>query len=58
MTIKVSGASLARVDRTSARYALLREVHQKIAAKDSSTWGPEATAEAAIRLNWVDLPTS
>ncbi|CAN2196917.1 Phosphoglucose isomerase (PGI) [Candidatus Nanopelagicaceae bacterium] len=58
MTIKVSGASLARVDRTSARYAFLREVHQKIAAKDSTTWGPEAAAEAAIRLNWVDLPTS
>ena len=58
MTIKVSGASLARVDRTSARYAYLREVHQKIAAKDPNTWGPEAAAEAAIRLNWVDLPTS
>ena len=56
MTIKVSGASLARVDRTSARYLFLREVHQKIAAKDSQTWGPEASAEAAIRLNWVDLP--
>ncbi|CAN2197842.1 Phosphoglucose isomerase (PGI) [Candidatus Nanopelagicaceae bacterium] len=58
MTIKVSGASLDRVDRTSSRYAYLREVHQRIAAKDSNTWGPEAAAEAAIRLNWVDLPTS
>ena len=56
MTIKVSGASLSRVDRTSARYAYLREVHQKIAAKDSTTWGPNTAAEAAIRLNWVDLP--
>ena len=58
MTIKVSGASLARVDRTSARYSYLREVHQKIAAKDSTTWGPEAAEEAAIRLNWVDLPSA
>jgi glucose-6-phosphate isomerase len=58
VTIKVSGASLARVDRNSTRYAFLREVHQKIAAKDPNTWGPEAVAEAAIRLNWVDLPTS
>lgn len=58
MTIKVSGASLAHVDRTSPRYAYLREVHQKIAAKDATTWGAEAAAEAAIRLNWVDLPTS
>jgi glucose-6-phosphate isomerase len=58
VSIKVSGASLARVDRTSSRYAYLREVHQKIAAKDATTWGSEAAAEAAIRLNWVDLPTS
>ena len=58
MTIKVSGPSLARVDRTSARYAFLRDVHRKIAAKDATTWGPDAAAEAAIRLNWVDLPES
>ena len=58
MTIEVSGASLSRVDRTSARYSFLREVHQKIAAKNPDTWGPEAAAEAAIRLNWVDLPES
>jgi len=58
VTIKVSGASLAKVDRTSARYAYLRKVHQKIAAKDATTWGPDASEEAAIRLNWVDLPES
>ena len=56
MTIKVSGASLSRVDRTSARYQFLRDVHKKIAAKDPNTWGPDAAEEAAIRLNWVDLP--
>ena len=56
MTIQISGASLTRVDRSSARYAYLREVHQKIAVKDSNTWGPDAAEEAAIRLNWVDLP--
>ena len=58
MTIKVSGASLSRVDRNSSRYAYLRDVHRKIAAKDANTWGPDAAAEAAIRLNWVDLPES
>ena len=58
MTIKVSGASLARVDRNSARFAYLRDVHKKIAAKDPNTWGPDAATEAAIRLNWVDLPES
>jgi glucose-6-phosphate isomerase len=56
MTIKVTGASLVKVDRTSPRYAYLREVHQRIAVKDAQTWGPEAATEAAIRLNWVDLP--
>ncbi len=54
--MKLSGPSLARVDRTSPRYAYLREIHQRVAAKDSTTWGPAAQAEAAIRLNWVDLP--
>jgi glucose-6-phosphate isomerase len=58
MSIKISGASLARVDRNSARYAFLREVHRKIAAKDANTWGPAAAKEAATRLNWVDLPES
>ncbi len=58
MTIHISGASLARVDRFSTRYTYLREVYRKIAAKDATTWGPEAAAEAAIRLNWVDLPES
>ena len=58
MTIKLSGASLSRVDRTSDRYQYLQGVHRKVAAKDASTWGPEAAAEASIRLNWVDLPES
>lgn len=58
MLIKATGASLARVDRKSPRYAYMREVHRKIAAKDATTWGPEAAEEAAIRLNWVDLPES
>ena len=58
MTITATGASLARVDRTSPRYSYLREVHQRIAVKDATTWGPDAADEAAIRLNWVDLPES
>ncbi len=56
MSITLTGKSLAQVDRTGARYAHLREVHQRIAKKDPTTWGPKAAAEAAIRLNWVDLP--
>lgn len=56
--MKISGKSLARVDRSSALYARLRDAHQRIAKKDSTIWGSKAQAEAAIRLNWVDLPES
>jgi glucose-6-phosphate isomerase len=56
VTLVVSGSSLSKVDRNSDLYSHLREVHMRIARKDATTWGPAAAAEAAIRLNWVDLP--
>lgn len=56
--MKVSGPSLTKVDRSDDLYVRLLGVHQKIAAKDPLTWGPDAAAEAAVRLNWVDLPES
>ena len=56
--MKVSGPSLSKVDRGDDLYVRLLGVHQKIAAKDPLTWGPDAAAEAAVRLNWVDLPES
>ena len=56
--IKVSGPSLNKVDRNDPRYALLAKTHPRIAAKDATTWGQAASAEAAIRLNWVDLDQS
>src|SRR5690606_1322779 len=31
-------------------------VASRITARDAGLWGPEAEAEAAIRLGWVDLP--
>ena len=36
----------------------LAKTHPRIAAKDATTWGVTAQAEAAIRLNWVDLDES
>ena len=54
--MKISGPSLAAVDRESDIYRKLREVHPRISKKDPQTWGSKAAAEAAIRLNWVDLP--
>lgn len=56
--IKLSGASLSQVDRSDARYQVLANAHPRIAAKDAATWGQAASAEAAIRLNWVDLDQS
>jgi glucose-6-phosphate isomerase len=54
----ISGSALTRVDRSSALYQKLEGVHARLALKDPTIWGPEAQAEAAVRLNWVDLPES
>ena len=54
--MKIYGSAISRVDRSSDLYKKLERVHLSIAAKDPNTWGPEAAVEAAIRLNWVDLP--
>ncbi len=56
--IKLSGPSLSKVDRGNAKYQVLAQAHPRIAAKDATTWGQAASAEAAIRLNWVDLDQS
>ena len=56
--IKLSGPSLSQVDRSDARYQVLAKAHPRIAVKDAQTWGQAASAEAAIRLNWVDLDQS
>ena len=53
--IKLSGPALSKIDRNDPKYQLLASAHPRIAAKDATTWGPAASAEAAIRLNWVDL---
>ena len=53
--IKVSGPSLSKVDRDDARYELLAKTNARIAVKDATTWGASPAAEAAARLNWVDL---
>jgi glucose-6-phosphate isomerase len=56
--MRISGPSLVKVNRNDDLYKRLIDVHQRIAQKDALTWGAEAAAEAAIRLNWVDLPES
>ena len=56
--MKLSGPLLKKVDRNSDLYKKLATAHPKIAQKDPTLWGTKASHEAAIRLNWVDLPTS
>jgi len=54
--IRVSGS---KVDLAShATKESLQEISPRLAAKDPTLWGPEAETEAAVRLNWIDLPTS
>lgn len=56
--IKLSGPLTLKIDRTSDLYKKLSDANARLAKKDSTLWGPAAQAEAAIRLNWVDLPES
>ncbi|MFM7491139.1 MAG: hypothetical protein ACKO20_01400, partial [Actinomycetota bacterium] len=38
--------------------AALNAVTSRLSKKDSSLWGAAAQAEAAIRLNWINLPAA
>ena len=54
--MKLSGNIVGRIDRSDPRYSALTEIHARLALKDATIWGPAAAAEAAVRLNWIDLP--
>jgi glucose-6-phosphate isomerase len=56
--IKVSGSAVGRIDRSCPEYKALLDAHSRLAKKDTTLWGKQAQAEAAIRLNWVDLPNN
>jgi glucose-6-phosphate isomerase len=56
--MKVSSSYLQSIDRSDALYSSLRTAHARLAQKDAEIWGKAAAAEAAVRLNWVDLPES
>jgi glucose-6-phosphate isomerase len=56
--ISLKGNALTKIDRTSGEYKALQVFHDRLKTKDSTIWGPAAQAEAAIRLNWIDLPES
>ena len=56
--IKASGNAINNVDRNDPRYKALLAIHERLVKKDPTIWGADAQAEAAIRLNWIDLPES
>jgi len=58
MTIELRGPALTALNRGSKIYLDLLACAPQLAQKDPSLWGEEAATEAAIRLNWIDLPTA
>jgi glucose-6-phosphate isomerase len=56
--ISIKGNAVTKIDRESNEYKSLQAFHERLKSKDSTIWGPEAQAEASIRLNWIDLPES
>lgn len=56
--ISIKGNAVTKIDRGSKEYKSLQAFHERLKSKDSTIWGPEAQAEASIRLNWIDLPES
>jgi Phosphoglucose isomerase len=55
---ELTGNILNRIDRSDPRYVALVDLHMRLAVKDPTIWGPNAVAEAKIRMNWIDLPES
>jgi glucose-6-phosphate isomerase len=56
--ISIKGNAVSKIDRGSKEYKSLQAFHERLKSKDSTIWGPDAQAEASIRLNWIDLPES
>lgn len=52
--VNASGAAAEAIERALPELVQER-VASRIAAKDSTLWGPESESEAAVRLGWVDL---
>lgn len=40
----------------SPLYRKLNEAHRRLVNKDATIWGPGATAEASVRMDWIDFP--
>ncbi|MFA5918582.1 MAG: glucose-6-phosphate isomerase [Candidatus Nanopelagicaceae bacterium] len=56
--ISIHGPLTSKIDPLDPRFTRIVEASARLAKKDVTLWGKEAEAEAKIRLNWVDLPTT
>ena len=56
--IEISGPLLNKFNPESSCAKDLNSIADALSKKDSSLWGENAKAEAAVRLNWLDLPRS
>ncbi|MBV9292479.1 MAG: hypothetical protein JO222_08510 [Frankiales bacterium] len=54
VTVRCAGPSLVAARDSFLETAVDTSLAASIAAKDATVWGPEATAEASIRLGWLD----
>ncbi|MGB9378210.1 MAG: glucose-6-phosphate isomerase, partial [Mycobacteriales bacterium] len=57
-TVAVTGEALTAARDTVLEAARGDSVAGRLAGKDAGLWGPEARAEASVRLGWLDLPSS
>ncbi len=57
MSLRVDVAGLEVPDDLRSRIAS-DDVAARLARKDATLWGPAAESEAAVRLGWLDLPSS
>ena len=54
--IEVRYSQKDRIDTNSSMYKNLLAAHQRLLEQDFTIWGPKATAEASIRMDWITLP--
>ncbi|HUW87913.1 MAG TPA: hypothetical protein VMW30_06025 [Candidatus Paceibacterota bacterium] len=56
--ISIHGPLTSKIDPLDPRFTKIVEASARLAKKDVTLWGPDAQAEAKVRLNWVDLPST
>jgi glucose-6-phosphate isomerase len=56
--VVTSGYALHAPRDAALRVLRIDHIAARLAAKDPTLWGHEAESEAAIRLGWLDLPSS